>query len=102
MAREIRWTTSASSDVEGIADYIARDSGSYAAVLVTGIRDAARTLDTLPDLGRVVPELENPNIRELIVGSYRLIYRTDPEAVYILAVIHGARDLGSLWEREGR
>ena len=66
------------------------------------IRDTARSLDSLSERGRVVPELGDPNVRELIVGNYRLIHEVTPESVFILVVIHGARDLAALWEREKR
>ncbi len=56
----------------------------------------------MPGRGHRVPELEPMDLRELLLGSYRLIYRIDPDVVSIAAIVHGARDLASLWEREGR
>jgi len=102
MARKIIWTESAWKDLEGVADYIARDSSHYAAAFVREARDAARTLAYLAERGRVVPEFNDPIIRELFVRSYRLIYQVAEQAVYIVGFIHGARDLLALWEREGR
>jgi len=101
VAREIIWTESAWTDLEEIAAYITKDSEYYAAALVREIRDASRTLGTLARRGRIVPEFHDPLIRELLVGNYRLIYRSGPgrTAVYILGVIHGARDLDALWKR---
>jgi toxin ParE1/3/4 len=52
--------------------------------------------------GRVVPELDQPPVRELVVGSYRLIYEIRDESVYVLGLIHGARDLTALWDRATR
>jgi hypothetical protein len=49
--------------------------------------------------GRVVPELEEPAVRELIVGSYRLIYEIQGADVNVLGLIHGARDLAALGAR---
>ena len=66
------------------------------------IRDAARLLAHFADRGRVVPEFDDQSIRELFVRSFRLIYQKSEERVYIIALIHGARDLRSLWQREGR
>jgi len=63
---------------------------------------AAKSLASFAERGRVVPELGNPDIRELIVRSYRLIYTVGAADVTVLGLIHGARDLPSLWEREGR
>jgi len=102
VAREIIWTESAWTDLEEIADHIAKDSEYYAAALVQDIRDASRTLRTLAQRGRIVPEFRDPLIRELLVGNYRLIYRSGRTAVYLLGVIHGARDLDALWKRSRR
>jgi toxin ParE1/3/4 len=46
-----------------------------------------------PRVGRIVPKYDDPNLRELIVAPYRLIYRTTPEHIDILAVFHGAQQL---------
>lgn len=102
MARQVAWAETAWRDLERIADYIAEDSPGYAAAFVRRIRDHARSLEEMAERGRVVPELEEPAVRELIVGSYRLIYEIEGADVNILGVIHGARDLSALWGKEGR
>jgi plasmid stabilization system protein ParE len=102
MARKVIWTEVAWRDLEEAADYIAEDSPHYAAALVREVREAARSLAYLAERGRVVPEFEHPKIRELIVRSYRLIYRVAEEAVHIIGFIHGARDLETLWRRKVR
>jgi len=100
MALRVRWTESAWRDLEEVADYIARDSRHYAAAFVAEARDAARSLALFARRGRVVPELGDDSLREIFVSRYRLIYRVEPDAVSILAFIHGARDLGARWHRE--
>lgn len=80
--------------------YIAEDSPGYAAAFVRRIRDRARSLEEMAERGRVVPELEEPTVRELIVGSYRLVYEIEGADVHILGLIHGARDLATLWGKE--
>ncbi len=102
MARRVAWTETAWRDLEHVADYIAEDSPGYAAALVRRIRDQARSLEELAERGRVVPELDQPAARELVVGSHRLIYEISEGDVYVLGLIHGARDLAALWDREGR
>lgn len=102
MALSVRWTESAWQDLEEVADYIARDSRYYAATFVADVRDAARSLAALANRGRVVPELGEQSIREIFISHYRLIYQVTPDSVSILAFIHGARDLASLWQRESR
>lgn len=61
------WTPVAREELAEIRSYIARDSG------------------------RLVPELEQPMLREIIVGSYRIVYRVISDQVQILTVVHGAR-----------
>ena len=102
MARRVAWTEAAWRDLERIADYIAEDSPGYAAAFVRSIRDRARSLEELAARGRVVPELGQPTVRELIVGSYRLVYEISERDVYVLGLIHGARDLTAFWDEEAR
>ena len=101
MARTIRWTESAINDLEEVAEFIARDSRFYATTVVKEARKAARSLRVSAERGRVVPESNSSNIRELFLWKYRLIYKVTSHNVYILAFIHGARDLESLWKRRG-
>jgi plasmid stabilization system protein ParE len=98
----VRWTEVAWCDLEAAADYIARDSPHYAAAFVAEVRDAARSLERFARRGRVVPELAHPDVREISVRSYRLIYQTATDGVNVLAFIHGARDLAALWAHEER
>src|SRR3989442_13819933 len=102
MARRVAWAVAALIDLETAASYIAEDSARYAAAFVREARDAARSLADLAERGRVVPELNEPNIRELFVRNFRLIYRVTEGTVDILGLIHGARDLQRLREREGK
>jgi toxin ParE1/3/4 len=102
VARQVAWAETAWRDLERIADYIAEDSPGYAAAFVRRVRDSARSLEEMAERGRVVPELEESAVRELIVGSYRLIYEIEAADVYVLGLIHGARDLAALWGKEGR
>jgi len=89
-------------DLERIADYIAFDSKYYAAAFVREIREAARSLRQVARRGRVVPEISDPTIRELLVGNYRLVYQLRKGEALVIALIHGARDLMALWAREPR
>ena len=45
----------------------------------------------------MVPEFDDPSTRELLVRSYRMIYRVESDRVFVLGLIHGARDLQALW-----
>ena len=102
MAWEVKWAEIAWADLDAIAAYIARDSPNYASAVVRQLLDAGQSLDQMAERGRVVPEWKEPSIRELIVENYRLIYQVSDKVVHIIGIIHGARDLESLWKREGR
>jgi toxin ParE1/3/4 len=102
MARKIIWSFEAIEDLKSISDYIARDSEFYASAFVHDIIDAIHSLKEFSEQGRNVPELSNPNIRELFIKNYRLIYKVDELHVFLLGIVHGKRDLGVLWEKEKR
>ncbi len=102
MALIIKWTETALRDVEQSADYIAGDSINYAATFVSEVMKASQSLSYLSERGRVVPEFDNPAIRELFVGNYRLVYQISDEIVYIIGLVHGARDLWRMWDDEER
>lgn len=72
---EIRWTVQALDDVEAIANYIARDSAHYAQFFATKIFDAVKRIEIFPESGRVVSEINQQDIREILLGNYRIIYR---------------------------
>lgn len=102
MAKKVVWTQTAWTDLETIADFISRDSPYYAAAFVREMRDSARSLSLMAMRGRVVPEIGDKQIRELIIQSYRLIYKVERSRVALLGIIHGARDLKTLWVRRVR
>lgn len=102
MARKVIWSYEATDDLATLADYIAKDSSFYAAAFTQQILDISRSLNEFSERGRIVPELGNPNIRELLIREYRLIYNIEQSRVVILALVHGARDLKALWEKEKR
>lgn len=54
---------------------------------------ATRRLQNFPEIGRVIPEVADTSLREIIVQGYRVIYRLEEQCVLILAVMHGRRDV---------
>lgn len=76
--------------------YVAQDSPPAAERLLIQALDAASSLDAFSERGRVVPEFNQPNVREVLVQRYRLLYEVTPAEVQILAFVHGARDLTRL------
>ena len=85
------WTGPAVSDLHAIYDYISHDSQTYADAIVADIFEATDRLVSFPLSGRMVPELEDEQTRELIVGHYRIIYDVQEATIRILTVLHGAR-----------
>ncbi|MGB7209465.1 MAG: type II toxin-antitoxin system RelE/ParE family toxin [Pyrinomonadaceae bacterium] len=94
MAR-IRWTPQSADDLDAIAEYIASDSPHYARLFVLKVISAIDRLERFPEIGRVVPEMNNPAVRELILGNYRIVYRLNTDVVEILTIYHGSRLLDS-------
>lgn len=88
---EIRWTPQALDDLEAICLFIARDAPQIAGVFAERAFRATDRLTDYPRSGRVVPELDIEEVREIILGNYRLIYRIREDEVQVLTVHHGAR-----------
>jgi len=92
----IIWSPRALRELESIRDYIALDSPRYAALVVERILDAIERLVLFPESGRVVPERNDPMIREVIVSPYRVVYRLRGETVELVTVSRASRLLSGL------
>ena len=101
MGLRVQWSEGALEDLEQSLAFIAADNPDAAKTLGRKARESTRKLKEFPDLGRMVPELQNPGIRELIVGPFRLIYRRSPEEARIVYITRAERLLDSE-EIEGR
>lgn len=89
----VLWTPQARADLHKIHEYVARDSRHYAALVVAELLASVRRLHSFPESGRVVPERNDPIIREIVWRNYRIVYRlvaTD-SAVHVLTVFRGER-----------
>ena len=86
-------TPTAIGDLGQIVRYIARDSPARAKRFGYALIDQALSLEPFPEMGHITPEIDDPNVREIVHGSYRIIYelRRDPSAIYILRFWHAAR-----------
>ncbi len=69
----VKWSRPARMDLKQIHDYIAKDSRYYAKKVVQTIVEKTEQLMVFPEIGRIVPEIDDPNTREVFVYSYRLI-----------------------------
>jgi plasmid stabilization system protein ParE len=88
----VKWSKPAKIDLKQVYDYIARDSKFYAQKVSFEIVEKSWKLNSFPEVGRIVPEIGDPNIRELLIYSYRLVYEVFPDRVEVLALIHSKRN----------
>lgn len=98
----LNWTDQAVIDLTNIADFIAKDSVRYAKITVLRIRTTVKQVKSHPFIGRKVPEIDIDNIRELILGNYRIIYSVfSTDRIDILTVHHSAKrlNIGELKKR---
>ncbi len=87
------------SALDEVLAYVARDSPDRAGRVLTRALDAAASLSTLAERGRIVREVGDANLRQLLVYDYRLMYRVHEDRVVIRAFLHGARDFEK-WRQE--
>ena len=87
----VHWTPGARLDLLRIVRTIGADSPVYGTAFLSRIDVDVGRLEDFPKLGRVVPEYEDGNLRELLVGSYRVVYGIQNDEVAIIAIVHGAR-----------
>ena len=88
---EVRWTPQAVGDLEAITDFIAQYSPHFASLFVLDVFAAVERLENFPQSGRVVPEKNDPQIREILLGKYRIIYRLRKDVAELLTLHHGAK-----------
>jgi toxin ParE1/3/4 len=85
------WTRRAIEDVRSIKQFIAQDSPHYAELVTQRLIASVERLPALPQSGRIVPEINDSTVREVIHGSYRIVYRLIREEIHIVTVHHAAR-----------
>lgn len=93
MVYQISWSPDAYRDLVDIHDYSVRHLYASSSPLVGKLLVAVRRLETFPRSGRVVPEWELPDRREIIVRPYRVIYRIVGQQVLITWLLHSRRSL---------
>jgi toxin ParE1/3/4 len=87
----LRWTRRAIDDLREIRAYIARDDPAAGARWVQRLRQRARLAARAPRAGRIVPELEREDVREVFVRSYRIVYELTADELRVLTVFEGHR-----------
>ena len=87
----LRWTQQAVDDLAAIRAYIERDSPRYARLVGERLVQRAEQIPGYPQAGRVVPELGREDIREVLSGSYRIVYWVEGETQHVLTVFRYSR-----------
>ena len=85
------WSPRAIKDLRGICEYIGKDSKYYAKFFAQRIVAMVEKIPEFPEIGRIVPEYNENNLREKILRNYRIVYRLKPGSVEIVTVFHGAK-----------
>ena len=87
---KVLWANIAEDDLKNIIVHIAEDSTADARTIFEKIKEQASSLTQFPERGRTVPELQDQGLflyRELVVATWRIIYRISDKKVYVLSVL---------------
>jgi toxin ParE1/3/4 len=82
------WSPLAIDRAADAAAYIAKDNRAAARRWVDELFAVTATLSRFPERGRHVPDLPRPDLRELLAGNYRVVYRVEPKRIAVLSVRH--------------
>jgi len=92
---KIIWSPLAVERMTEITDYISRDNPMIAQKWAKAVFDKIENIQEFPLMGRVVPEANRKEIRELLFKNYRIIYRVGTDHISILTIRHGKQLLPS-------
>jgi len=90
---KIIWSPLAMDRASDIASYIAKDKPSAAKKWINTVFVKVEQLASSPEIGRIIPEINDSRFRELIYGNYRIIYRVEKKQISILTIRHGKQIL---------
>jgi len=88
---KVAWAQEAQERLQEIEDFISRNSPEMAVRLIEKLLERGDRLASFPRAGRRVPELDSQDIREVIEGNYRIVYRLKPSRIEVLTVFEGHR-----------
>ena len=93
MGYKVILTPQSLNDLEKIVRFIAKDNSDRTVTFDNELINRALSTDNFPERRRNVPEINEPSVREIIHGAYRIIYEIFPDTntVYVLRFWHGAR-----------
>ena len=90
---KVVWTDTAKGNLRTIHKYIAQNSPAYADRMVDKLTARSNQIGAFPLSGRVVPEFDLGQIREVFEGSYRIIYHIRPDSIEVIGVVHMSREI---------
>jgi len=93
---EVIWSPRSVADLEEIRTFIEADSPAWADLTVRRVVATVERLQQFPDSGRMVPERQSSDLREVISGNFRIVYRRRATSVEIATVFRGSRDFSTL------
>lgn len=96
----IRWKRRAQEDLDAIREFIGRDSRRYASRFAANLVRSLQSLRRFPELGEMVPQLRDHDIRERLFGNYRILDKIEKGTPQILTIVHAARDLKKAYTPE--
>jgi toxin ParE1/3/4 len=97
---KIIWSALAKEHLREIDRYISEGSPFYSVIFIDKLIASVEKIGAFPELGRVVPEYESDDLREIFFHKYRIVYRIRNDVVTIAAIVHGAMDITKKRERE--
>ncbi len=92
---KINWSPLSLDRILEIANYIAEDKPGASNNWVESVFKSAERLVKFPESGRIVSEIKRTEIREILLGNYRIIYRIENDLISVLTVRHGKQFLSS-------
>src|SRR3990172_1688122 len=88
---KIIWSALAKEHLQEIDKYISEGSPFYSIIFIDRLIASVEKIGSFPQLGRIVPEFERDDLREIFYHKYRIVYQIRNNAVTIVAIVHGAR-----------
>jgi plasmid stabilization system protein ParE len=89
------WSSEDLGKLDEIEKFIAQDNPQRADAFIDRLLEKGDLIASFPEMGRVVPEYSRSDIREILVGNYRIVYRATPAQIVILTIFEGHQALRS-------
>jgi len=90
---KVVWTDTAKGNLRTIHRYIAQNSPAYANRMIDRLTARSKQIVAFPLSGRIVPEFDFGQIREVFEGPYRIIYHIRPDSIEVVGVVHMSRKI---------